>query len=326
MLRNVLLSLFSLQLCGCKLPTSSTDSQPAFVTGDWWAQPAANLLVAVHQGRPLLICMESEGSVDSVRYEKDAGQFASVVKFAILEWMRVIQVNPEVRFLLGTCGGDVSAGELRVILHYDEGRFQREISQTTSPTLGAYLIGAGSLYLNMAGVTNPKRDSSGGRKTVLHELGHAFGLHHSNVSGAVMQANLRNAANSLTTDDARGIAEIWYRIRRIQPRGDEEPQPEVGKTPRGSEGVVWSEPPPEGSAVSIKLRHDSWFKTSTAQSAELSAQQKCSLVTGQAMKVFILNGGRGESGHFRVRLAEPLSGCEFAKVGQTGFVFQAHVD
>jgi len=100
----------------------------------------------------------------------------------------------------------------------------------------------------------------------------------------------------------------------------------VRKSAKDGQGVVWSEPPPEGNAVSIRLRHDSWFKISTSQSAELSAQEKCSLVTGQALKVVILNGGRGESGHFRVRLAEPLTGCEFAKVGQIGFVFQAHVD
>lgn len=94
----------------------------------------------------------------------------------------------------------------------------------------------------------------------------------------------------------------------------------------GGGGVVWSVPPPAATAVSIKLRNDSWFKISTSQSTELSAQEKCALVTGQAVKVFILNGGRSEAGHFRVRLAESLTGCEFAKVGQTGFVFQSHVD
>lgn len=48
MLRTMLASLLCLQLCACKMPTSTKDSQPAFASGDWWAQPAANLVVAVH--------------------------------------------------------------------------------------------------------------------------------------------------------------------------------------------------------------------------------------------------------------------------------------
>jgi hypothetical protein len=314
---------FCFALVGCAPRQQQTDSKVEFAVGNWWAEPSGNLLLSAVAQQPLQICADSVGSVDQLRWEKDSANVLSLVNMSIREWFRAIKVTPQIVYGQRPCGQDVSKGQLKVVLHYDEKRFQREISQSTAPTLGVYFVGEGSLFLNMAGILNPRRDPTGGRKTILHELGHAFGLHHSSTRGAVMQPNLRDASSSLTPDDVIGIETVWIRLRKANPA-----QPVQNQQSTSSPGpsTGWFNPPPPESFVSMNIRHDSWFKSSTAQSFELSDNQKCELKLAQKLRVKILDGGRIQAAHLRIELGEDLPGCSIGRKGSLGFVYQPHVD
>lgn len=307
---------------GCK-QSVRTESQTAYAVGSWWAQSNSNLLLAVSRNQPLSLCLDSEGSVDASKFSRDTDHFRTVVRLALIEWMRAIRSQVQIKDETGPCKGDVAAGKLKVVLHYNESTFQREISQTSSPTLGVYLIGSGSLYLNVAGVTNPRRDSTGGYKTALHELGHAFGLHHSNVAGAVMLPNLSTASAHLTADDVRGIEAVWQQIQKSNNQANGA-QPVAAETSVAARSDNPSKP--RESVSALGLRHETWFKSTTQQSTELTEQQKCPLKQGQVLRVKVLDEGQTTSSHLRVQLEEELSGCGFGSRGQIGFLYQPHVD
>ncbi|NBW80578.1 hypothetical protein EBR21_02380 [bacterium] len=325
--RKLKLSSMGIWFCfafvGCMPRHQQTDSNVEFAVGNWWAEPSGNLLLSAAAQQPLQICADSLGSVEEQRWQKDSANVLSLVNMSIREWFRAINAAPQIVYGQRPCGQDVSKGQLKVVLHYDEQSFQREISQSSSLTLGVYLIGDGSLFLNMAGITNPRRDPTGGRKTILHELGHAFGLHHSNTRGAVMQPSLCNASESLTPDDIQGIETVWNRVRKANPSRPAQNQ-QSSSQPGGVIG--WFSPPPGDSMVSMSFRHDSWFKSSTAQSVDLAADQKCELKQEQKLRVKILDGGRTHLAHLRIELGEDLPGCAIGRKGNSGFVYQPHVD
>jgi hypothetical protein len=300
-----------------------TDAEVAFAVGSWWADSRSNLLIAVAQQSRVSFCLDAEGQPDRARFEKDSQNFSTLVRFAFLEWFRGINLNVTIQQLESGCQPDVAKGIVRVVLHYNESVFQREISQSSSPTLGVYLVGDGSLFLNMAGVTNPRRDSTGGRKTILHELGHAFGLHHSITKGAVMQANLSAASENLTADDILGLENVWKRVSQSARNNQ---TPTTSATPRPISGQTWANVPSPTAGVVLSMRHDTWLKVSTEQSAQLAATQKCALSQGQKLRVKVLNGGRPEAAHLKVQLEDDVTGCALGRVGSVGYLYQAHID
>jgi len=176
--------------------------------------------------------------------------------------------------------------------------------------LGVFLVGEGTLFLNMTGISNLSRDPTGGRKTTLHELGHAMGLHHSASPGAVMQPMLSRASEHLTADDIAGINFVWTRLAVQQPAS-----PSSGRS--STQPVA---------AVRLTMRSDSWFKSSTEQSFKLAESEKCALKQGQQLVVRLLEDGRLQSAHFHVRLIEALPSCALGQKGSEGFLYQPHVD
>ena len=310
---------------GCK-SKAKTDSETAFVTGSWWADSGSNLLVAVSRDPRVSYCIESSGASDPSAFAKDSEKISAAVSSALTDWFRAIKETVAVKQSSDACLADLGKGLFKVVLHYDEGAFQRNISQTSSPTLGVYLVGDASLHLNMKGILNPQRDPTGGKKTILHELGHMFGLHHSTVRGAVMQANLSAASNDLTADDIAGISYVWQRLR---PSGRPNPNPSVRETwavrPADVETPA-AAPVAVQDSLTFTMRYDSWFKISTEQSAQLQDSQKCALLQGRRIRAKALNGGKTEAAHLKIQLDEELSGCAIGRAGSVGWLYKPHVD
>jgi hypothetical protein len=308
---------------GCRSKVK-TDSETAFVTGSWWADSGSNLLVAVSRNPRVSYCIESSGASDPAAFAKDSEKISAAVRSALSDWFRAIKESVDVKQSSDACRADLGNGFFKIVLHYDEGAFQRNISQTSSPTLGVYLVGNASLHLNMNGILNPLRDPTGGKKTILHELGHMFGLHHSTVRGAVMQANLGAASNELTADDIAGIAAVWQRLR-----ASGRPNPSVRETsavrPADVENPA-AAPVAVQDSLTFTMRYDSWFKISTEQSAQLQDSQKCALQQGRRIRAKALNGGKTEAAHLKIQLDEDLSGCAIGRAGSVGWLYKPHVD
>lgn len=342
MLRSGFFGLMSLALpMGC-MPKKKTDAEVNFAVGNWWQRPDSNLLLAVAEKRSVSVCLRSEGRVEPATWTRDKIHFEKIVRSALSDWLSAIAVQAQINFVEPSCVNDLAQGRLQVVLHYDEALFQSRISQTTSPTLGVFLGGDGGLHLNVRGVLNPSRDATAGYKTTLHELGHAMGLNHSQVAGAVMQPMLSRASSRLTADDIAGLREIWTRINQQNPsvRGgvSSSAQAEMPeRTPiRATESqpieapnpaaTATAQPSSKSTSVQLVLRYDSWFKVSTTQSYLLPESQKCALGVDQKIVVQVLDGGVLQSGHLRVKLAEDLPGCGFARSGAVGFLYSAHID
>jgi len=339
-MRNVRLVLSSLTLLSnACVPKSNPGSEVAYAVGSWWASPTSNLLLAIKSGLPIGLCFTSEGAAEPVELSKDIVRFDKIVRAAFQEWIAALNSRLVIETSSAPCQSDRAQGRLKVVLHYSEQIFQARIAQTSSPTLGVFLIGDGGLHLNVRGVLNPRRDSTGGYKTTLHELGHAFGLNHSGVSRAVMQPSLFNASARLTSDDIASIKAVWARLPSALTRTEEraadrsidnsaifEQPSEPRMQPTANSAVPQQRLPPEGSNLGIIMRYDSWFKRSVAQSYTLPETDKCALRLEQKIVVQILDSGRLNASHLRVRLVESLPGCFFGQIGTVGFLYQPHID
>ena len=327
-------TFISALLMACQ-PKKKNDAQLNYAVGDWWSDPGSNLLTAIAHGRSISTCLSAVGSKDQQKFLNDAVRFEKTVRSALQEWIAPLKVTPKIERTFPPCRSDLQQGHLQVSLHYDEAYFQSQISQTTSPTLGVFLVGDGGLHLNVAGVLNPGRDATGGYKTTLHELGHALGLTHSSVPGAVMQAYLSRASSRLTSDDIAGIQAVWSRISKSQgsvasgiepnrrPGPDESSPPESKQSERAR---VLSNTNQQAAPAQLALRYDSWFKVSQAQSYALSESEKCALKVDQRLKVQILDSGIQHAGHIRVRLMEELPQCAIGRSGAVGFLYRQHLD
>lgn len=335
---GLVLSSLTLFSAAC-MPKNSRESEITYAVGSWWASPASNLLPAIKNGSPVVICFTSQGTPEPGEFSRDVSRFEKIVRSALQEWMAALNLRPSFEKASASCRSDLARGHLQVTLHYNEQLFQTRIAQTTSPTLGVFLVGDGGLHLNVRGVLNPRRDSTGGYKTTLHELGHAFGLTHSAFSKAVMQPSLFNASPHLTSDDIASIKAVWARLpsaqSKIEVRGADRPNdnsrifessPEPQPLPTANWGVPQQKIPTERSDLAILMRYDSWLKRSVAQSYTLADTDKCALKVNQKIIVKILENGALNASHLRVRLVESLPGCAFGQVGTVGFLYQPHID
>jgi hypothetical protein len=321
------------------MPKSNRESEVAYAVGSWWASPASNLLPAIKNGLPVVICFTSEGTPEPGELSRDLIRFDKIVRSALQEWISSLNSKLSFETTSASCRSDLARGHLQVTLHYNEQLFQTLIAQTTSPTLGVFLVGEGGLHLNVRGVLNPRRDPTGGYKTTLHELGHAFGLNHSNFSKAVMQPSLFNASAHLTSDDIASIKAVWAQLPSAQPKtevrgadraNDNSRIFESPPEPQTQPTANWSAPqqriPTERGNLAVIMRYDSWFKRSVAQSYTLADTDKCALQVNQKIVVQILDNGMLNASHLRVKLVEGLPGCAFGQIETIGFLYQPHID
>lgn len=311
---------------GC-LPKQSTDSETAYAVGSWWSDSASNLLTAVQSSQPLTVCLSANGNVQASILARDEEHFYELTERALRAWMDGLNISPEVQRASQPCKNDLSKGFLHLTLHYDVDHFQQKLAQTTSPTLGVFLVGDGRLHINVPAVLNPARDPTKGYKTILHELGHGLGLNHSDVPGAVMQAYLSRAENKLTQDDINGIRDVWKRMEQRSPAASR-PQSE-SSAPVEPAAALPNRPEPMAtgsSRLKLRARYDTWLKATTAQSYELSDSQKCFLKLNDEIFVERLSGTQLTNGHIQVRLLKPIADCEFGSAGGVAFLFNQHID
>lgn len=324
-------------IIGCR-PKQKTESEVTYAVGDWWSDPGSNLLSAVKSGQPVVVCLSSEGSPPATRLSADVPRFEKTVRRALQEWFKALQVNVQIQTKQAPCVNDLESGHVQVVLHYNEPLFQSRVAQTTSPTLGVFLIGDGGLHLNVNGVLNPARDATEGFKTTLHELGHAMGLNHSNVKGAVMLPYLSQASSNLTSDDIQGIQQVWKRlpetrypapVRKDSSDASDSSVSKVTTTTNSAPTIeprATQQPIRTQSSVYVVLRYDSWFKASTAQSFALPEAEKCQLKLAQKLAVQILDSGNLQARHLRVKLVDGIPNCRLGSAGATGFLYKDHLD
>jgi hypothetical protein len=325
----ILTSVCANQSC---MPKKTTEADTAYAVGSWWSDSKSNLLRAVKANQPLTVCFSSNGSVEPAALSRDMQHFYGLTQTALRSWMSALSISPQVTQASQPCKNDLSLGFLHITLHYDVNYFQQRLAQTTSPTLGVFLVGDGQLHLNAPAVLNPARDPTKGYKTILHELGHGLGLNHSDVPNAVMQAYLNRAANKLTQDDFNGIRDVWQRLGQVPPP---EPQPQqTPSTPQESAAARPNAPEGPETATSIfanprlqlRARYDTWLKATTAQSYELGDKQKCFLKLNDSVFVERLSGKELVSGHLQVRLLKPIAGCAFGSEGTVAYLYNQHID
>lgn len=92
----------------------------------------------------------------------------------------------------------------------------------------------------------------------------------------------------------------------------------------GGEVEPEPDPMPETTKIFVKFTVPyTYFKKSTAQSADLPYTEKCLLQAGQS--VLIETPVALVGGHVPVVLAEDLPGCGFGLMGTTGYVYGPHV-
>jgi hypothetical protein len=320
-----LLSATTLLSC---LPKQASDSEAAYAVGSWWSDSSSNLLTAVKANAPLTVCLSPHGTVEPSALTRDETHFYGLTQKALRAWMSGLSVSPDIRIARPPCKNDLAQGFLHITLHYDVNHFQQRLAQTTSPTLGVFLVGDGQLHLNVPAVLNPARDPTKGYKTILHELGHGMGLNHSDVPGAVMMAYLNRARNELTQDDINGIRDVWARLGSQKTT----PTPAATTSDNARHEPPAAEPaasrPQEFNAGRLKLRarYDTWLKATTAQSYELSDAQKCFIKLNDEIYVERLSGAQLTAGHIQVRLIKPIAGCPFGSAGATAYLYNQHID
>ena len=316
---------------GC-MPKKATEADTAYAVGSWWSDSKSNLLTAVKANQPLTVCFSSNGTVQPAALSRDEQHFFGLTQTALRSWMSALNVSPLITQASQPCKNDLSLGFVHITLHYDVRYFQQRLAQTTSPTLGVFLVGDGQLHLNVPAVLNPARDSTKGYKTILHELGHGLGLNHSDVPNAVMQAYLNRAANKLTQDDFNGIRDVWQRLGQAAPsvvQPQQKPdaaQESAAVRPNAPESQVSTTGIATSSRLQLRARYDTWLKATTAQSYDLNDSQKCFLKLNDAVFVERLFGDQLVSGHIPVRLLQPIAGCAFGSVGTVAYLYNQHID
>ena len=177
----------------------------AFVA--WSNQRQYNLMFAAFAQRKVHYCIKP------IRFSGGQLVVSRMVEQGFQEWFAPLNVKITATQIAAGCRPDIAGGVVAVELYGDENEFVYRTGGGPANTLGIYFPSLGTLMLNMTGILNPNRDNTGGYKTILHELGHVFGLDHSPKMNSIMYYNLRYASSHLSVSD---IAEVRAIARFVQ--------------------------------------------------------------------------------------------------------------
>jgi hypothetical protein len=320
---------FHLSSC---VPPSSQESTPEYALGSWVKLQNYNLLFAAKQTRTLQYCITPIGFNGNQQLQ------ANHVERALHEWFAQLVFKINVTKLPQNCAPDIKKGIFQVMLFGSEAEFMRKTVSVES-TLGIYYPNDGILMLNMEGVLNPNRDSSSGYKTVLHELGHGLGLHHSPDVNSVMYFNLHNAPGRLTSDDANGIRAAWTVVDNVLAgrqdnnfvNDDDIPMANNGfSNPAGSRSVPFDpeidtianvpgdelvKPDQKGFPVRSRARYSSRFFVGNIPPHIGSLT--CEIRINSQLYPIIYDRFRN---FFRVRLIKEIPGCPYGRAGTLGWI------
>lgn len=111
--------------------------------------------------------------------------------------------------------------------------------------------------------------------------------------------------------------------------GDADVSPENGNGGINGAADTWYPGDSDGAALlaessgpvySLIATTDSWFKSSTASSADLDDSERCLVTEGQRLTLDRFALPADDGAHFEIRLLEPLEGCRLTR----GFVYGDH--
>lgn len=314
------------------VPPSSHESTPEYALGSWVKFKNYNLLFAAKQTRTLQFC------ITPIRFEGNQQLLASHIERALHEWFAQLSFKINVKKLPQNCTPDIKNGIFQVMLFGSETDFMRKTISVES-TLGIYYPNDGILILNMEGVLNPNRDSSAGYKTVLHELGHSLGLHHSPDVNSVMYFNLHNAPGRLTSDDTNGIRAAWdvvdkelagTRDKSFVNDDDIPMARNSSSAPAGSRSVPFDpeidsiasdpgdelvKPKQKGFPIRSRARYSSRFFAGNVPPHLGSLS--CEIRINSQLYPIIYDRYRN---FFRVRLIKEIPGCPYGRAGTLGWI------
>ncbi len=161
----------------------------------WSNQRQYNLMFAALAQRRVHYC------ATPIRFSGGQIGVSRMIQQAFQEWFAPLNIKiPAVQITAG-CRPNIERGVVAVELYGDEDEFVYRTGGGPANTLGIYFPSSGTFMLNMPGILNQNRDSTGGYKTILHELGHVLGMNHSPEMNSVMYYNLRYASPRLSPSD-----------------------------------------------------------------------------------------------------------------------------
>ncbi len=363
-MKSKIVSLMTFAFLACQNKESKSEVQ--YAQGSWALNAQYNLLFTAFKKQNFQICTQfedqsaNEGSSYHALGKRVSGHALSAAK----EWLSKLSEtkNISVTSIFSSdqkCHpGDFSKGRLLLSLYNHEQKFMDKIyegqNEDRKPTLGGYDFKTNSIVLNVPGITNPNRDPQEGRRTLLHEFGHIFGMDHSAVLHSVMTPSLANAPLNLTADDLNGLEKIVKRISKNQAPDSKPLCGDLERTIHADDGSVsCGKFKPESSVqkkdtlnnsmnsaskqgeilntgkefITLKVIENSgtYFKDSEEQAKELEPHQKCAISVGTSLLVHALSENTlPSSGHVKVTLGSDIDGCDFGKKGTPGYLYTPH--
>lgn len=202
--------------CRRQLPQTSTPNFTFLETQRNW-RPDQTLAAALVNGVSLFqICVHyAESTAPSASEAAWSQAYARVVENAVLQWAHATAEghNARANVTQGGCAPAPAQGVIEVRLFRSERNFQDVVFGGSRIST---LAGANPGVLNICKACLDARGAGKRELLALHEVGHLFGLDHSERSTSIMRANTDNAIGRTTlgSDDQEGIRAFVASVRQ----------------------------------------------------------------------------------------------------------------